>query len=49
MVRVLYGLKSSESYWRIMFEETLRDIYFVLTVADPDVYQRLVGKPNGEE
>ena len=40
MVRVLYGLNSSGSARRKIFAETLRDMDFVPTVADPDVYNR---------
>ena len=49
MVRALYGLKSSGAAWKTMFAETLREMYFVPTVADPDVYRRRAKKPNGEE
>ena len=48
MVRVLYGLHSSGEAWREMFAETLRNMDFVLTVSDPDVYRRQARKPNGE-
>ena len=49
MVRNLYGLKSSESAWRTIFVETLRDMYFVPKVTDPDVYRRRARKNNGED
>ena len=39
LARELYGLKSSGSSWKVMFAERLRDMNFVPTKADPDVYQ----------
>ena len=48
MVRDLYGLNSSGAAWRSMFEETFRDMDFVPTVVDPDVYCRQASNPNGE-
>ena len=40
MVRAVYGLKSIGAYCRIMFAYTLRDMDFLPTVADPEVYSR---------
>ena len=48
MVRALYGLNISGAAWRKMFAETLFDMDFVPTVADPDVYCRQVRNHNGE-
>ena len=49
VVRALYGLKSSGASWRAMFAETLSEMGFVPTQADPDVYRRRARKPSGEE
>ena len=38
LVQALYGLKSAGASWRSAFAQTLRDLYFKLTQADPDVY-----------
>ena len=40
MARSLYGLKSSGAAWRKKIAETLRDMDFVLTVSDTDLYWR---------
>ena len=47
VVRALYGLKSSGASWRTMFNNTIRDMGFDPTVADPDVYRRPYVKPDG--
>ncbi|GFH50596.1 hypothetical protein CTEN210_07072 [Chaetoceros tenuissimus] len=44
-VRALYGLKSSGAAWRAMLAKDMR---FVPTEADPDVYIRQASKANGE-
>ena len=49
MVRALNGLKNSGAAWRIKSTETLRDIDFVPTVADPDICCRRTRKPNGAD
>jgi hypothetical protein len=38
LVKALYGLKSSGAAWRKHFAETLRQMEFVPTEADPDVW-----------
>jgi hypothetical protein len=43
VTRALYGLKSSGAAWRAEFAGTLRDMGFVSTKADPDVWIRPVG------
>ena len=48
MVRDLYVLNSSEAYWRTMSAVIFRDMGFVPTVADSDIYCRRSRKPNGE-
>jgi hypothetical protein len=47
--KALYGLKTSGAAWRAMFAQTLRDMDFVPTKADPDVYIRPAIKPCGFE
>jgi hypothetical protein len=49
IVRALYGLKSSGAAWRAMFAETLADLGFKSTKADPDVWIREAVKPDGFE
>jgi hypothetical protein len=49
VVRALYGLKSSGAAWRTMFAETLKEMGFEPTLADPDVYRRRARKQNGME
>ena len=48
VTRALYGLKSSGAAWRAMFAETLKEMGFVPTMADPDVWRRKNVKPNGQ-
>ena len=38
VVQALYGLKSSGAAWKSMFNNTILNMRFVETVADPDVY-----------
>jgi hypothetical protein len=40
IVRALYGLKSSGAAWRALLQQTIVDMGFVSTVADPDVYRK---------
>ena len=47
IVRALYGLKSSGASWRAMFNNTIRDMGFESTIADPDAYRRAFTKPDG--
>ena len=49
ITRALYGLKSSGASWRLMLSQTLLDLGFVGTRADPDAYRRLARKPDGTE
>jgi hypothetical protein len=43
ITRALYGLKSSGAAWRVDLAATLRDLYFSLMQADPDVWIRSAG------
>ena len=47
--RALYGLKSSGASWRAMLAQTLGDLGYTSTRADPDVWIRPQTKPNGFE
>ena len=47
--KALYGLKSSGAAFRAHLAETLHDIGFNPTKADPDVWIHLVVKPDGSE
>lgn len=47
--KALYGLKTSGASWRAMLSETMKDLQFVPTKADPDVYIRPATKPCGYE
>ena len=49
MVRGLYGLKRSVAAWRTLFIETFRNMDFVPTVADTDIYRRKARKSNYED
>jgi hypothetical protein len=49
IVRALYGLKSSGARWRDHMAATLREVGFVSSKADPDVWMRPQKKPNGDE
>lgn len=49
LVRALYGLKSASSSWRSTLSGTLRDLGFVATKADPDVYLRAAARDDGFE
>lgn len=45
--KALYGLKSSGYSWRKTLSETLSDMGYESTVADPDVYRRRGTRTNG--
>ena len=47
--RALYGLKSSGAAWRLMLAQTLSDLGYTSTKADPDVWLKAETKPNGDE
>ena len=47
--KALYGLKSSGAAFRAHLGETLHDLGFVPTRADPDVWRRPAVKPDGFE
>ena len=49
VVRVLYGLKSSGAAWRQMLAQTLRDLGYVSSKTDPDVWIKAKTKPDGTE
>jgi hypothetical protein len=49
VVRALYGLKSAGASWRLAFAEALRDLGFVSSVADPDVWIRAATREDGYE
>ena len=44
IVHALYGLKSSGAAWRSHFANDLRDMRFLSTLADPDVWYRPAGR-----
>ena len=47
VVRALYGFKSSSAAFRALLTETLYDLGYLPTKADPDVWIRLAVKANG--
>ncbi|KAI2490038.1 Reverse transcriptase (RNA-dependent DNA polymerase) [Fragilaria crotonensis] len=47
VVRALYGLKSSGASWRAMFNDSIQNMGFKPSIADPDVYLRAFAKPDG--
>ena len=47
--RALYGLESSGAAWRAMLAQTLTDLGYRSTKADPDVWIRPQTKPDGFE
>jgi hypothetical protein len=49
VVRALYGLKSAGALWRATLAQALRDIGFVSTIADPDVWIRPAACKDGYE
>ena len=49
VVRALSGLKSSGASWRQMFAQTLRDLCYVSSKSDPDLWLKSKTKPDGTE
>jgi hypothetical protein len=49
ITKALYGLKTSGAAWRALFAETLTDLGYNSSRADPDVWLRAATKPNGFE
>jgi hypothetical protein len=49
VVRALYGLKSAGASWRATLAQALRDLGFVSTTADPDVWIRAAVCDDGFE
>lgn len=47
LVRALYGLKSSGAAWRAMLVDSIRELGFEPTVADPDVWRRPAVREDG--
>jgi Reverse transcriptase (RNA-dependent DNA polymerase) len=47
IMQALYGLKSSGAAWHAHFAETLTDLSFEPSLADPDVWIRPQTKPDG--
>ena len=47
VVRALYGLKSAGSSWRAALAQVLKDLDFVSTLADPDVWIQEAVRGNG--
>ena len=47
VVRALYGLKSSGASMRAMFNDSIQNMGFKPSIADPDVYLREFAKPDG--
>ena len=45
----LYGLKSYGAAWRQMLSKTLRDLGYVSSKDDPDVWLKSKTKPDGTE
>jgi hypothetical protein len=47
IVRALYGLKSSGQAWRTMLSQSLQEMGFSSSLADPDVWYKPNTKPDG--
>jgi len=47
IVHALYGLKSSGAAWRAHFAQTLSELGFKSSLADPDVLMEPAGKAGG--
>ena len=47
VVRALFGLKTSSAAFRALLAETLDDLSYKPSKADPDVYMRPEVKSNG--
>jgi hypothetical protein len=48
IVRALYGLKSSGAAWHSHMAQTLKDMNFTSSLADPDVWYRAAVRPEDE-
>ena len=46
--RALYGLKTSGASWRQHLANEIRNMGFINTKGDPDVYRRKASRPSGE-
>ena len=49
VTRALYGLKSSGLVWHQMMSQTLREMEFVPSIADTDVWRQPTLKENGDK
>jgi hypothetical protein len=49
VVHALYGLKSAGASWRATLAQALRDIGFVSTTADPNVWIQPAARDDGYE
>ena len=49
VVCALYGLKSSSAAWRKVLAQTLRDLGYLSSKVDPDVWIKAKTKPDGTE
>ena len=49
VTRALYGLKSSGAAWRLMFSQTLTNLGYVSSKADPDVWMQPQTKADGTQ
>jgi hypothetical protein len=49
VVHALYGLKSAGALWHVTLAQALRDIGFVSTIADPNVWIRPEARKDGHE
>jgi hypothetical protein len=49
VVRALYGLKSAGASWHATLAQALRDIGFVSTIADPNIWIRPAARDDGYE
>ena len=47
ILQALYGLKTSGAAFRALLAETLNDLNYIPSKADPDVYMRAAVKSNG--
>jgi hypothetical protein len=47
VVRAIHGLKSSGASWRAMFTNSIQDMGFKPSIADPDVYLRAFASSDG--
>jgi hypothetical protein len=49
IIRALYGLKSSGAAWQSHLANTLHELGFISSLADPDMWYRPAKKENGFE